>query len=57
MKHITVGMVTASGEPRDAPVDGHFLHARFWFGTGERAYLIHHLRRNPAISACYVLAA
>src|ERR1051325_11680598 len=51
MKHIVVGTVTSDGEPRVAPVDGHFLGGRFWFGTGDAALRIQHLRRNPAISA------
>jgi general stress protein 26 len=54
MKHIVVGTVTPIGEPRVAPVDGHFLRGRFWFGTGEAAVRVRHLRRNPAISACHV---
>lgn len=54
MKHIVVGTATASGEPRVAPVDGHFLRGRFWFGTGTAALRIHHLRRNAAISACHL---
>jgi hypothetical protein len=54
MKHIVVGTVTSGGEPRVAPVDGHFLRGRFWFGTGDTAYRIRHLRRNPAISACHL---
>lgn len=54
MKHIVVGTVTSSGEPRVAPVDGHFIHGRFWFGTGQAAFRIQHLRRNPAVSACHL---
>ena len=54
MKHIVVGTVTSSGEARVAPVDGHFLGGRFWFGTGDAALRIRHLRRNPAISACHL---
>ena len=54
MKHIVVGTVTSQGEPRVAPVDGHFRHGRFWFGTGDAAFRIRHLRRNPAISACHL---
>lgn len=54
MKHIVVGTVTSGGEPRVAPVDGHFLHGCFWFGTGEAALRVQHLRRNPAISACHL---
>jgi hypothetical protein len=54
MRHIVVGTVTLRGEPRVAPVDGHFLRGRFWFGTGDSALRIRHLRRNPAISACHL---
>lgn len=54
MKHIVVGTVNSRGEPRVAPVDGHFLHGRFWFGTGKAALRIQHLRRSPAISACHL---
>jgi hypothetical protein len=57
MKEIVVGTVTSKGEPRLAPVDGHFLRGRFWFGTDARAFRIRHLRRNPAISACHLVAA
>src|SRR3972149_11274706 len=57
MKHIVVGTVTSKGEPRVSPVDGHFLRGRFYFGTDGRAFRIRHLRRNPAISACHVVAA
>lgn len=53
MKHIVVGTVTPRGEPRVAPVDGHFLRGCFWFGTGSAALRIQHLRRNAAISACH----
>ena len=55
MKHIVVGTVTSKGEPRVAPVDGHFLRGRFYFGTDARAFRIRHLRRNPAISACHMV--
>lgn len=54
MKHIVVGTVTSKGEPRVAPVDGHFLRGRFWFGTASGAFRIQHLQRNPAISACHL---
>lgn len=54
MKHLVVGTVTARGEPRVAPVDGHFLSGHFWFGTGAAAHRISDLRRKPAISACHL---
>jgi len=54
-RHVAVGTVTSKGEPRVAPVDGHFLHGRFYFGTSENALRIQHLRRNRAISLCHVV--
>jgi hypothetical protein len=53
-KHIVVGTVTAGGEPRVGAVDGHFIHGRFWFGTGRSALRFQHLLRNPAVSACHL---
>jgi len=54
MKHIVVATVTSRGEPRVGPVDGHFLRGRFWFGTGDAAFRVQHLRHNPGISACHL---
>ena len=49
-RHVAFATVNAAGEPRVAPLDGVFFHARFWVGTGGRAARLGHLRRNPAVS-------
>lgn len=43
--------VTASGEPRVAPVDGLFFRGRFWFGSSEKSMRFRHIRARPAVSA------
>jgi len=55
MKHIVVGTVTSGGEPRVGAVDGHFIHGRFWFGTGRSSFRFQHLLRSPAVSACHLV--
>lgn len=54
-RHIAVATVTSKGEPRVAPVDGHFIRGRLYFGTDARSFRVRHLRRQPAISACHVV--
>lgn len=55
VKHLAVATVTASGQPRVAPVDGLFLHGRFWFTTSSDAWRIRHLERRPGVSATHVV--
>jgi hypothetical protein len=55
VKHIAVATVSSKGEPRVSPVDGHFLHGHFYFGTEGSSLRIRHLRRNPAVSATHVV--
>ena len=43
--------VTARGEPRVAPVDGHFYRARFWFGSAPDSMRFRHIRARPQVSA------
>ena len=50
VKHVALATVNAAGEPRVAPLDGLFLHARFHVSTGGQAARLHHLRRAPAVS-------
>ncbi len=45
--------VTASGEPRVAPVDGLFFRARWWFGSSPESVRFQHIRRRPAVSASH----
>jgi hypothetical protein len=50
---LNLATVTASGEPRVAPVDGLFYRARFWFGSAHDSARFRHLRRRPAVSAAH----
>jgi uncharacterized pyridoxamine 5'-phosphate oxidase family protein len=43
--------VTASCEPRLAPVDGLFFRGRFWFGSSHRSARFRHIRARPQVSA------
>jgi hypothetical protein len=49
---LDVATVTATGEPRVAPVDGIFYRARWYFGSSPESARFRHLRRRPAVSAC-----
>lgn len=53
MQVLDVATVPARGEPRVAPVDGHFLHGRWTFGTAANAARARHLAANPAASAAH----
>lgn len=53
MQVIDLATVTGAGEPRVAPVDGHFLHGRWLFGTSPEAARTRHLAANPAVSAAH----
>ena len=48
-----VATVTATCEPRVAPVDGLFFRGRFWFGFPPGAVRIAHLRARPQVSVTY----
>ena len=43
--------VTAAGEPRVAPVDGHFYRGRLWFGSAPDSMRFRHIRARPQVSA------
>lgn len=53
MQVIDLATVTAGGEPRVAPVDGHFFHGRWLFGTASNAARARHLAARPAVSAAH----
>jgi fumarate hydratase class II len=55
VKHIAVGTVTASGEPRVAPVDGIFWHGFFHFSTAASSVRARHLAVRPVASAAHVV--
>jgi hypothetical protein len=53
MRLLAVATVSSRGEPRVAPVDGHFYRGRFFFSSPSNAFRIRHLKANPAISAIH----
>ena len=54
MKVLSLGTVTAAGEPRVSAVDGHFLHGRWTFSTDGSAAKARHLRARPVMSAAHI---
>jgi len=55
VKHLAVGTVTASGEPRVAPVDGVFWHGFWHFSTAQSSVRAKHLAARPVVSAAHVV--
>lgn len=53
MQVIDLATVTAAGEPRVAPVDGHFLRGEWWFGSSPDSLRARHLAARPAASAAH----
>lgn len=45
--------VGGQGNPIVAPVDGLFLHGKFWFGSGNNSLRFRHIRNNPQVSAAH----
>jgi hypothetical protein len=54
MQLLVLGTVTAKGEPRVAPVDGHFHRAHWYFGSSPTSARFTHLRARPAVSAAHM---
>lgn len=54
MQLLTLGTVTAGGEPRVSAVDGHFLHGRWVFSTARSSAKARHLVRRPAASVAHL---
>src|SRR5438094_5813489 len=52
---LNLATVTASGEPRVGPVDGHFHRGRFYFGSSPDSVRFRHIRARPAVSAAYTI--
>lgn len=50
IRHAALATVTATGEPRVAPLDALFVRGRFHVGTGGAAARLRHLRRQPKVS-------
>jgi hypothetical protein len=55
IKHVSLGTVTARGEPRVAPLDAYFVHGRFVMSTGGRSMRLRHMRARPAVSLSHVV--
>ena len=55
MRLLNVATVTAKGEPRIGPVDGHFHRARFYFGSSPESVRFRHIRARPAVSASHTM--
>ncbi|MGZ4140647.1 MAG: pyridoxamine 5'-phosphate oxidase family protein, partial [Actinomycetota bacterium] len=52
---LNLATVTAAGEPRVAPVDGHFHRGHFCFGSAPDSARFRHLRARPAVSAAHTI--
>ncbi len=50
---LNLATVTARGEPRVSAVDGHFLHARWYFSTDGGSPKVRQLTARAAVSAAY----
>ena len=52
---LDVATVTAKGEPRVGPVDGHFHRGRWYFGSSPDSVRFGHIRARPAVSAAHTV--
>lgn len=50
----TLATVTVDGRPIGAPVDGFFVHGRWWFGTAHTAVRLRHIARSSWVSITHV---
>jgi len=55
MRLLNLATVTAKGEPRVGPVDGHFHRGRFYFGSAPDSFRFKHIRARPAVSAAHTV--
>jgi uncharacterized pyridoxamine 5'-phosphate oxidase family protein len=53
IRHLAVATVNSKGQPRVAPVDGWFVHARFVFSSSSDSIRMRHLERNPSVSTTH----
>jgi hypothetical protein len=47
---LALATVTAAGEPRVSPVDGHLYRGKIWFGSSPDSLRFRHIRKRPAVS-------
>lgn len=52
---LNLATVTAKGEPRVGPVDGHFHRGRWYFGSSPKSFRFKHIRARPAVSAAHTV--
>ena len=52
---LNLATVTAKGEPRVGPVDGHFHRGRFYFGSSPESFRFMHIRARAAVSAAHTV--
>jgi nitroimidazol reductase NimA-like FMN-containing flavoprotein (pyridoxamine 5'-phosphate oxidase superfamily) len=52
---LNLATVTAKGEPRVGPVDGHFHRGRYYFGSSPESVRFRHIRARPAVSAAHTI--
>ena len=55
IKHISLGTVTAKGEPRVAPLDSYLVHGRFIASTGGNSIRLRHMRARPQVSLTHLV--
>jgi hypothetical protein len=55
VRALNLATVTAAGEPRVGPVDGHFHRGQFYFGSSPDSVRFRHIRARPAVSAAYTI--
>jgi uncharacterized pyridoxamine 5'-phosphate oxidase family protein len=53
LRHVAFATVNAAGEPRVAPLDGHFVRGRFTLSTSRDSARWRNIERNPACSAAH----
>jgi hypothetical protein len=54
MTLLALATVTADCAPLIGPVDGHFLHGKFWFGSAPHSVRFQHIRKRPQVSATHI---
>lgn len=54
MRLLVLATTASDGRPVTGTVDGFFVHGRFHFGTAPNALRVHHIARDPRISATHV---
>ena len=50
---LNLATVASNKRPLVAPVDGLFLHGRFWFGSSHDSQRFRHIRASPFVSAAH----